>query len=71
MGPKMCELAGAEYDGAFFNWMTPGFAADARRVLEKNEPGHPFLSGDWPDYPTIFRKLNPFAGDKSALDNDE
>ncbi len=46
-------------------------AADARRVLEKNEPGHPFLSGDWPDYPTIFRKLNPFAGDKSALDNDE
>ena len=24
MGPKMCALAGAEYDGAFFNWMTPG-----------------------------------------------
>ncbi|MGQ4660175.1 outer membrane protein assembly factor BamD [Lysobacter sp. F6437] len=46
-------------------------AADARRVLEQNEPDHPFLSGDWPDYPTIFRKLNPFAGDKSALDNDE
>ncbi len=23
MGPKMCALAGAEYDGAFFNWMTP------------------------------------------------
>ena len=21
----MCALAGAEYDGAFFNWMTPGF----------------------------------------------
>lgn len=35
MGPKMCALAGAEYDGAFFNWMTPGFAAGAReRVLE-------------------------------------
>ena len=35
MGPKMCALAGAEYDGAFFNWMTAGFAADAReRVLE-------------------------------------
>ena len=34
MGPKMCALAGAEYDGAFFNWMTPEFAADAReRVL--------------------------------------
>jgi alkanesulfonate monooxygenase SsuD/methylene tetrahydromethanopterin reductase-like flavin-dependent oxidoreductase (luciferase family) len=31
MGPKMCALAGAEYDGAFFNWMTPEFAAGARR----------------------------------------
>jgi alkanesulfonate monooxygenase SsuD/methylene tetrahydromethanopterin reductase-like flavin-dependent oxidoreductase (luciferase family) len=30
MGPKMCALAGAEYDGAFFNWMTPEFAAGAR-----------------------------------------
>jgi alkanesulfonate monooxygenase SsuD/methylene tetrahydromethanopterin reductase-like flavin-dependent oxidoreductase (luciferase family) len=30
MGPKMCTLAGAEYDGAFFNWMTPSFAAGAR-----------------------------------------
>lgn len=30
MGPKMCALAGAEFDGAFFNWMTPAFAARAR-----------------------------------------
>jgi len=30
MGPKMCELAGSSYDGVFFNWMTPGFAAGAR-----------------------------------------
>ena len=30
MGPKMCALAGASYDGAFFNWMTPDFAAGAR-----------------------------------------
>jgi alkanesulfonate monooxygenase SsuD/methylene tetrahydromethanopterin reductase-like flavin-dependent oxidoreductase (luciferase family) len=30
MGPKMCELAGSSYDGAFFNWMTPEFAAAAR-----------------------------------------
>jgi alkanesulfonate monooxygenase SsuD/methylene tetrahydromethanopterin reductase-like flavin-dependent oxidoreductase (luciferase family) len=30
MGPKMCELAGAEFDGVFFNWMTPEFAAQAR-----------------------------------------
>jgi len=34
MGPKMCALAGAEYDGAFFNWMTPDFAAEARRHVE-------------------------------------
>ncbi len=34
MGPKMCALAGAEYDGAFFNWMTPEFAAGARRNVE-------------------------------------
>jgi alkanesulfonate monooxygenase SsuD/methylene tetrahydromethanopterin reductase-like flavin-dependent oxidoreductase (luciferase family) len=34
MGPKMCALAGAEYDGAFFNWMTPEFAAEARRHVE-------------------------------------
>jgi alkanesulfonate monooxygenase SsuD/methylene tetrahydromethanopterin reductase-like flavin-dependent oxidoreductase (luciferase family) len=34
MGPKMCALAGAEMDGAFFNWMTPGFAAGAREKVE-------------------------------------
>jgi alkanesulfonate monooxygenase SsuD/methylene tetrahydromethanopterin reductase-like flavin-dependent oxidoreductase (luciferase family) len=34
MGPKMCALAGAEFDGAFFNWMTPKFAAGARRQVE-------------------------------------
>jgi outer membrane protein assembly factor BamD len=44
-------------------------AADARRVLEKNNPQHPWLRGDWPDYPSKFRRLNPFAGDKSALDH--
>ncbi len=35
MGPKMCELAGAEFDGVFFNWMTPEFAAEARQRVEK------------------------------------
>jgi len=30
MGPKMCGLAGSSFDGAFFNWMTPEFAAGAR-----------------------------------------
>ncbi|MBW8060499.1 MAG: LLM class flavin-dependent oxidoreductase [Solirubrobacterales bacterium] len=34
MGPRMCALAGAEFDGAFFNWMTPEFAARARQQVE-------------------------------------
>lgn len=34
MGPKMCALAGGSYDGAFFNWMTPEFAARARGQVE-------------------------------------
>jgi alkanesulfonate monooxygenase SsuD/methylene tetrahydromethanopterin reductase-like flavin-dependent oxidoreductase (luciferase family) len=35
MGPKMCALAGAEWDGVFFNWMTPEFAAGAREKVEE------------------------------------
>src|ERR1044072_8012616 len=34
MGPKMCAPAGAEVDGAFFNWMTAQFAARARMQVE-------------------------------------
>jgi alkanesulfonate monooxygenase SsuD/methylene tetrahydromethanopterin reductase-like flavin-dependent oxidoreductase (luciferase family) len=34
MGPKMCALAGSSFDGAFFNWMTPDFAASARKNVE-------------------------------------
>ena len=34
MGPKMCRFAGAEFDGVFFNWMTPEFAASAREHVE-------------------------------------
>lgn len=45
-------------------------AADARRVLQQNDPNHPWLRGAWPDYPSKFRKLNPFAGERSALDNE-
>ncbi|NZA28338.1 outer membrane protein assembly factor BamD [Luteimonas sp. SJ-92] len=45
-------------------------AADARRVLELNAPDHPWLRGDWPDYPWAVRKLNPFAGEKSPLQRD-
>lgn len=43
-------------------------AADARRVLQQNDPQHPWLSGDWPDYPSSIRRLNPFASEKSAVD---
>lgn len=45
-------------------------AADAKRVLQQNQPNHPYLVGKWPDYPGNWRKLNPLAGEKSALDND-
>ena len=45
-------------------------AADARRVLQQNDPQHPWLIGDWPDYPSSLRRLNPFAGEKSALDHE-
>lgn len=34
MGPKMCRLAGSSYDGAFFNWMTPDFAAGKHEEVE-------------------------------------
>jgi len=34
MGPKMCALAGAQFDGVFFNWMTPEFATGARAKVE-------------------------------------
>jgi len=44
-------------------------AADARRVLEMNDPGHAWLSGNWPNYPWSIRKLNPFAGERSPIDD--
>ena len=34
MGPKMSALGGAEWDGVFFNWMTPEYAAKAREWVE-------------------------------------
>ncbi len=45
-------------------------ATEARGQLQKSAPNHPYLSGKWPDFPGNLRKLNPFAGEKSALDND-
>ena len=38
-------------------------AADARRVLEQNDPQHPWLSGRWPKGPGIISRLNPLSGD--------
>ena len=40
-------------------------AADARRVLESNDPQHPYLQGKWPSYQGFLSKLNPFAGEKN------
>jgi alkanesulfonate monooxygenase SsuD/methylene tetrahydromethanopterin reductase-like flavin-dependent oxidoreductase (luciferase family) len=34
MGPKMCAFGGAEWDGVFFNWMTPEYAEKARGWVE-------------------------------------
>lgn len=34
MGPRMCAFGGAEWDGVFFNWKTPEFAARAREQVE-------------------------------------
>ena len=38
-------------------------AADAKRVLEQNDPQHPWLHGDWPKGRGIISRLNPFTGD--------
>jgi alkanesulfonate monooxygenase SsuD/methylene tetrahydromethanopterin reductase-like flavin-dependent oxidoreductase (luciferase family) len=34
MGPKMCALGGAEWDGVFFNWVTPEYAEGLRKRVE-------------------------------------
>lgn len=38
-------------------------ADDARSVLQKNHPDHPYLNGKWPRKKGLFRQLNPFAGE--------
>jgi alkanesulfonate monooxygenase SsuD/methylene tetrahydromethanopterin reductase-like flavin-dependent oxidoreductase (luciferase family) len=35
MGPKMSAFGGGEWDGVFFNWMTPEYAAQARERVEE------------------------------------
>jgi alkanesulfonate monooxygenase SsuD/methylene tetrahydromethanopterin reductase-like flavin-dependent oxidoreductase (luciferase family) len=60
MGPKMCALAGSAYDGAFFNWMTPAFAADARAKVEGGaaEAGRPV--------PEVLGYVRTAVGDDAA-----
>ncbi len=56
MGPKMCNLAGRDYDGAFFNWMTPEFATSARLNVE-------WGAGDVPrEPPPIFGYVRTAVG---------
>ncbi|GAB1594479.1 outer membrane protein assembly factor BamD [Lysobacter claricitrinus] len=42
-------------------------ATDARAELQKADPNHPYLKGEWPDYPSHLRRLNPFGGDTSKV----
>src|SRR5262245_57097041 len=60
MGPRMCAFAGAEWDGAFFNWMTPEFAAGAREKVEDGarEAGH--------DPPRVFGYVRTAVGDDAG-----
>lgn len=56
MGPKMCALGGSSYDGVFFNWMTPDFAAEARQHVERgaSEAGR--------DVPPVFGYVRTAVG---------
>jgi alkanesulfonate monooxygenase SsuD/methylene tetrahydromethanopterin reductase-like flavin-dependent oxidoreductase (luciferase family) len=60
MGPKMCAFAGAEFDGVFFNWMTPEFAASARERVEEgaHEAGR--------DAPPVFGYVRTAVGEDAA-----
>jgi alkanesulfonate monooxygenase SsuD/methylene tetrahydromethanopterin reductase-like flavin-dependent oxidoreductase (luciferase family) len=60
MGPKMCAFAGAEFDGVFFNWMTPTFAAAARERVEEGARD----AGRQP--PPVFGYVRTAVGDEAA-----
>ncbi|MGZ5337673.1 MAG: LLM class flavin-dependent oxidoreductase [Solirubrobacterales bacterium] len=61
MGPKMCALAGATYDGAFFNWMTPDFITDARSRVEVGA-----READRTGAPPIFGYVRTAVGEDAA-----
>lgn len=56
-------MLGAAYQGMG----NQDLAVSARAQLTTLDANHPYLSGDWPKYGWMIRKLNPFAGEKSAL----
>lgn len=60
MGPKMCAFAGSSFDGVFFNWMTPDFAAGARENVESGaaEAGV--------DCPPVFGYVRTAVGDDAS-----
>lgn len=39
-------------------------ATDAKRVLEINDPQHPWLSGGWPRDSSVLHRINPFARER-------
>jgi alkanesulfonate monooxygenase SsuD/methylene tetrahydromethanopterin reductase-like flavin-dependent oxidoreductase (luciferase family) len=60
MGPKMCALAGSAYDGVFFNWMTPDFAANARKKVEEG------AASAGRDTPPVFGYVRTAVGPDAA-----
>ena len=60
MGPKMCALAGSQFDGVFFNWMTPDFAAAARRNVERG------AAESGPEVPPVFGYVRTAVGEDAA-----
>lgn len=48
---------------AYTRMGSTALAADARRVLEQNDPQHPWLAGHWPKDPGVLKRLNPFTGE--------
>ncbi len=60
MGPKMCAFGGTEFDGVFFNWMTPEFAAAARERVEEGarDAGR--------DTPPVFGYVRTAVGEDAA-----
>jgi outer membrane protein assembly factor BamD len=38
-------------------------AQDSRRILEANDPQHPYLTGKWPKQRSQFSGLVPFSGE--------